>query len=166
MKISRQALIVFVLALFLGATFFHDLHAGGPQVAPPKFKVMGERYMNSITILVDKSVSDEQIRALLLKFKNAKASGTFAKIGIPPTTPGGALGPYASIQIFIFTDPQWTGAKTLERATNDLAYMKKWNSHIRGYYFLPIGSEEIGTIGFKEDGITYTKKFVEVFGRS
>jgi len=136
--------------------------AADKNIDIPKFKVTG-RYANVVNVLVQKNTSDDEIKSLIIRFREARASNTLRNLNIPPTTPGGSKGPYGTIQIFVFSEPEWTDMNRYKRTEKDLAYAKIWNKHVRGYYFWGIYGQELGTVGFKEDGVVYTNNYVEIF---
>lgn len=135
--------------------------AADKKIVIPNFKVIG-KYRSVVNVLVNKNTNNNEIKALIIRFREARASSTLGSINIPPTTPGGSKGPYGIIQIFVFSESEWSDINKYIRTEKDLAYTKKWNKHVRGYYFGGIG-QDLGMVGFKEDGVVYTKDYVEIF---
>ena len=114
------------------------------------FKVIGKEEM-SVSIVVPKATTDEQLVALVNRFRSAREAGTLATM-IPPTTPGGSNGPYGGVQVFIFTDPAWAStahmhsfifATTSKSTGSNKVFLEKIRAY---YYYTSFGQHEVGSI--------------------
>lgn len=154
----KKIFTVFTLILLISSA------ARGETKQPlPKYEITAQAGM-AISVLVDKNTTKEQLRALIFAFKNAREQGTLNKMEIPPTTPNGRKGAYASITIYVFTDKELASQESLDKAHTvsfQDPFSKHFNKNIKAYYFGFVATQE-GSIGYADDGDTiadYEKLF-------
>lgn len=102
--------------------------------------------------------------------RTARATGSFNKF-FPPTTPNGSHGPYAGVELFVMSDPGWATTPHLQSFMNPKtsevsATEKEFGIRVRAQYFFTfIAKQEIGTIGFEDEGHLYTARYKKLFRR-
>jgi hypothetical protein len=73
----------------------------------PSFRV-ATRELISVCGLVPSGTTEQQLKMLVHALRDARRAGKLReRFGIPPTTPGGAKGPYGNITIYIFSESRW-----------------------------------------------------------
>jgi hypothetical protein len=166
MYTAKSALVAGVL--FASVLSLHAQPAS-QQVIP--FKVAA-KVGSAMALLVAPSPTDEQLTALLNAFRAARMKGTLAQL-IPATTPNAKVGgPYNFVTVFVISDPaagnnpmlnMFVNPKTSKPSDNE----KEWGKRILAYYdyspIQPKGSEEQGTLGYKDEGYLYTSRHRKVF---
>ena len=138
----------------------------GARANVPSFKVVG-RDSAALSIVVPADVTEPQLVALINGFRVARANGTLAKL-IPPTTPNGSRGPYAAVEVFVFTDEAWATSTRLRAFRNPQtsgisASEKAFGANIRAYYLHPLTGAEFGSIGYEDQGFKYTAIYKKLF---
>ena len=173
MNMANQTVLIVVL--FVGGLFPgpREGYAQRGQGAPvgarptvPSFKVVGKDSA-ALSIVVPADVTEVQLVALMNSFRAARANGTLAKL-IPPTTPNGSRGPYAAVEIFVFTDEAWPTSTRLHAFRNPQtsgisASEKAFGANIRAYYLHPLAGEEFGSISYEDQGYKYTAIYKKLF---
>lgn len=126
----------------------------------------------AMALLVAPNPTDQQLTALLNAFRTARLKGTLAQL-IPATTPNAKVGgPYNVVTVFVISDPaagnnpmlnMFVNPKTSKPSDNE----KEWGKRILAYYWFssiaPKGSQEEGTLGYKDEGNLYTSRYRKVF---
>lgn len=138
----------------------------GARPTVPSFKVVGKDSA-ALSIVVPADITEAQLVALINGFRVARANGTLAKL-IPPTTPNGSRGPYAAVEVFVFTDEVWATSARLRAFRNPQtsgisASEKAVGANIRGYYLHPLTGAEFGSIGYEDQGYKYTAIYKKLF---
>lgn len=125
----------------------------------PQFRVTGKYEDWCLSLLVPTKTSKEEFETLIYEFRKARKEGTLSKM-IPPTTPRGKVGQYGVVEIYFFSDPEWSSSEKLNktmqvnaRIPSDMDFLKKFIDHVRAYYFWHFSGDEIGSIGYKETGV-------------
>jgi hypothetical protein len=141
---------------------------GQARTTVPDFKIVSTGFEGGrLSIVVPPDTTDAQLAALINRFRTARASGSLAQL-IPPTTPRGNRGPYAAVEIFVFSDPAWATAARLNAFMHPTtrgitAGEKAFGAHIRAYYLAPLAGDEFGSIGYESDGYKYSADFRKLF---
>lgn len=126
-----------------------------------KFKSLGTVY----SILVPKDTTNEQLEALIRRFRDARKGG-YLSILIPPTTKGGKHGDYAAVELYVFSEQDWASNSKFSKFMNastsnasDIKFAKEYCKHIKAYYLYPLVGEkhEIGSVGYFEHNSGYGK---------
>lgn len=137
----------------------------------PSFEVVG-RDFTSLSIVVPSNTTKEQLKALILGFREARKNNSFRKMNIQPTTPRGKKGDYGIVMIFVFTEPEWASEDKLKKSAkvpSDDPFYKEYSKHIKAYYYYavaPIGAPpnlEEGSIGYAENGRIFTPTYEKIF---
>lgn len=119
----------------------------------PSFKIIG-RTQTALSILVPENTNEDQLKALLFKFREARQSNTLSTL-IPATTPSGQKGDYAIVWIFVFNEPDWAHIDKLERFIDATGpqdpYNETFGNHIRAEYYYGFPDRETGSIGYHDD---------------
>ncbi len=131
-----------------------------------KFKVVAQ-HTTALSILVPGNTTDEQVKALIYRFRAARVVNTLSKT-IPATTKGGVLGDYGIVWIFIFSETDWATQDKLQRFINssaknssDREFDVEYVNHIKGeYYYTP--TREHGTLGY-DDGTVRSQQYHKLF---
>jgi hypothetical protein len=130
----------------------------------PKFEVGGVT-TSTVSLIVPKTTSNEQLTALVRDFQKAKQENNFARL-IPPTTPKGNRGPYFVVTVYVLDDPKLATADNLDRFTradSKEPFAKKFANSVRAYYyFTALSNEEQGSLGYGDyqlKGKNYQKLF-------
>lgn len=157
------------IALLLTLSYLTCMLLGGSAIAAsslPKFEVVG-RYKTTLSIVVPRNTTSEQLQALILQFRAATKSNSLSTM-IPATTPGGQLGDYAIIWVLVLTDRGWASTDNLQRFINssaesapDKKYDKEYVKHIKAEYFYS-DSEEYGNLGY-DDGEYQSPNYKKLF---
>ena len=122
----------------------------------------------AMVLLVDRTSTDEDLTRLVRAVQKARAEGTLPDL-IPPTTPGGSRGPYAVINLFVMSDPQWATAARLNSFINPSSAgistsEREFGKRVLAYYFFTsLGNEEEGSLGYASEDHKYTAKYVKLF---
>lgn len=134
------------------------------KAALPKFEVGGTT-TSTVSLVVPKSSTDEQLSALVREFQKAKQENNFARL-IPPTTPRGNRGPYFIVTVYVLDDPTLATADNLDRFTRSdykEPFSKKFANSVRAYYYFTEQSNiEEGSLGYGDSqmkGKNYKKLF-------
>jgi hypothetical protein len=132
----------------------------------PSFKVVGQD-KTAISIIVPPNTTTAQLKSLTYEFRKARMSNMLSKM-IPPTTKGGAMGDYAIVWIFMFSEQEWASESNLKRFIKsslknplDQVFDRGYAPHIKAEYYYSIG-EEYGNIGY-DDGIVRNKAYKKLF---
>jgi hypothetical protein len=134
--------------------------AGSAATAIPSFRIVVKYKGLGVTyaVLVPENTNRQQLKDLIFEFRKARQEGFISKM-IPPTTPGGAAGDYYAIEIYFFSEPNWTTESKFKKwmessqlSSADKLFDKEYVKHIRAY-FLYSPPEEIGSIGYSGEGI-------------
>ena len=132
----------------------------------PQFKVVA-RDLTTLTILVPKATTAEQIKTLISEFRSARKNNTLSKL-IPATTRGGQLGDYAIVWVFVFSESEWATADKLQKfikssvnSATDKQFDKEYVRHIKAEYFYS-SSEEYGNFGY-DDGMVRSPHYKKIF---
>jgi hypothetical protein len=126
------------------------------------------RYLTNVILLVPTDATEADLTKLVSALRSARAAGSFLKF-FPPTTPNSSYGPYAGVELFIMSDPSWATTPRLQSfmapKTNAIsATEKEFGSRVRAHYFFTsVAKQEIGTIGFEDDGYMYTARYKKLF---
>ena len=130
--------------------------------AIPSFKVVAKYKGLGITyaVLVPENTSREQLKELILGFRNGRKDGSINKM-IPPTTPKSKVGgDYNAIEIYVFSEPKWATEdkfkKWMESSLlrgEDKVFDKQYVNHIKAYYLYSFPSHEEGSIGYSGEGM-------------
>lgn len=133
------------------------------------FSVAG-KHNSSLSLLVSKTISRAQLQSLVFKIKEARRSGQMANM-IQATTPGGAMGNYGVVDIYIFADSQWATSEKVRRFINssmarasDRAFSSEFIRNVKAYYFYSsLTSEEEGSIGYDGGGKQRSAYYKKLF---
>ena len=138
----------------------------------PKFEIVGRNSPGALSIVVPQNTTSEQLKMLILQFRAARKSNSLSTM-IPATTPGGNLGDYATVWVFVLTEHEWAATDKFQRfmrtSSNSFAdreYSKKYAKHIKAEYFYAtggiVGTEEYGNLGY-EDGLFRSSNYKKLF---
>jgi hypothetical protein len=166
MTTNRRNSSTFLLGLFLVYLLLAYAAAFADQ-AIPKFKISATvKSLGTVyALLVPKETTNAQLEALVLQFRESRKSGHLSQF-IPPTTKGGIKGDYAGVEIYIFTEQEWSSnpkfAKFMQTSTfkpREVKFAKEFCKHIKAYYLYPLLDEkhEIGSVGYYEHNSGYGK---------
>jgi hypothetical protein len=132
----------------------------------PSFEVVG-RDKTVLSIIVPQNTPPAQLKALILQFRNARKSNSLSTM-IPATTPGGGLGDYGIVWVFVLTERDWATTERLQRFINssakslaDREYDKKYVKHLKAEYYYS-GLEEYGSLGY-DDGVVRSPAYKKLF---
>lgn len=132
----------------------------------PQFEVVG-RDNTTLSIVVPRNTTSEQLQALILQFRAARKSNSLSTM-IPATTPGGQLGDYAIVWVLVLTERGWASTNNLQRFINssgesatDKKHDKNYVTHIKAEYFYS-NAEEYGTLGY-DDGEYQSPNYKKLF---
>ncbi|MCK9420261.1 MAG: hypothetical protein M0R70_12865 [Nitrospirae bacterium] len=137
----------------------------------PKFSITGQHKKSAISILVTQNnATPEKLKKLIEEFRLARQSNVLSKF-IPPTTKGGSLGPYAIVDIYVFSDASWSTSERLTRfiksnmtSPSDRNYSKKFIAKIKAYYHYSIPTnEEEGSLGYSEGTTMQSPHYKRLF---
>jgi hypothetical protein len=162
----RQKIIIIVLTIVFAISSLMAASNTLAQQLPP-FKVVGKD-KSAISILVPPQTTQGQLKALIYEFRNARKENTLSKMKPAITT---ARGNYRIVWIFVFSEPSWASIDKLKKfisvsllSPSDIEFSKEYSQHIRAEYYYAYGTEEYGTIGYKDDiTSTCTKDYKKLF---
>lgn len=121
----------------------------------PAFRV-GGRDLTFFSIVVDPSITREQLATLVKGFRTARINGSLGQL-FPATTPKGSLGSFAVIGVFVLSDSHWATNESLKafmRASKEAPITKDFGKRIRAYYYYTaLGPSEVGSIGYADDQV-------------
>lgn len=143
--------------LILAVMFFSQ-----SSMAEPKYSAAG-RDTSTVSILVPKSTSTEQLIQIINELRLAGQNQTFDQL-IPPTTPGGSKGPYFVVIVFVMDNQNLANSESLKKFTKAPLtdpFVKKFADNIRAYYYYSNLHEE-GSLGYNDSQIVgkgYRKLF-------
>lgn len=129
----------------------------------PKFDFMWRAGI-IVGLIVDKSTTDSQLKALIHEFQKVRKEKTLSKY-IRPTTPGNPRDPYSQLIILVFSDHQWATLKDYEKyaKARDKRTAQTYLDHIRASYeYNFLDGKEYGSIGYDEGGMK-SRKFKKIF---
>ena len=159
LKIALSIILSFLTCMVLGSSAI-------AASSLPQFEVVG-RDKTTLSIVVPRNTTSEQLQALILQFRAARKSNSLSTM-IPATTPGGQLGDYAIIWVLVLTDRGWASTDNLQRFINsgaesatDKKHDKKYVKHIKAEYFYS-QSEEYGNLGY-DDGAYESPNYKKLF---
>ena len=121
----------------------------------------------AIALLVARNASDDDLTKLVRAIQKARSDGTLDKL-IPATTPRGSRGPYAIVNLFVMSDPQWATEGRLKQFVNSSSELsdfdREFGKRILAYYFYTsLGNDEEGSLGFATETHKYTGKYAKLF---
>ncbi len=132
----------------------------------PKFKVTA-RDTTTLALVVPPATTKGDLKNLILAFRNARQQQTLS-ILIPATTPGGAMGNYGVVWIFIFTEPNWATENKLRafirsslKSASDRRFDKEYARHIKAEYYYSLSGEH-GNLGY-DDGMVRSPGYAKIF---
>jgi hypothetical protein len=151
-----------------------------PDAAPVMFSVAATvPDMNAVSVLVPPQATASQIVGLVKKLHEARLNNTLADLGIPPTTPGHALGPHAIADVYIFSERQYATAdaiRVLARGAHAPGELYPQAipfeiamEHVRGHYRIDLhdtGNPDEGSLGFADESGVHSKHYRRIFGNS
>ncbi len=149
-----------------------------PQSTPiPPFRVTAHLdTMHAVSLLVPAQTTDSQIVALLHHLRESRKHHSLSS-NLPATTPGNALGEFAIVDMYIFSDPEYAVAEAIHilsvgaHAPGDFYQRaipyEKAMAHVRGHYAVNLHDQqrpEHASLGFGEDATgLYSKRYLPVF---
>ena len=139
------------------------------QDKPPSFTVAG-RNGRSVALLVPKSTTPSQLRALVLSLREARRKNELANF-FPPTTPRGQFGPYAIVIVYVMSEERWAtwGAlKECNEARGGSDLEQQCGRNVRAFYFYgkSLGSQpdnEEGSVGYAEGKKVFSRPYEKLF---
>ena len=155
------------VAVLLAACSAHAASAQPKAPSQIEFKVAA-RYQTSVILLVPAEATETDLTKLIGALRTARATGSFIRL-FPPTTPNGSYGPYAGVELFVISDPNWATVPRLQSFMNpktggiSATEREFWSRVLAHYFYTSIAKQEIGTIGFEDEGHQYTAKYKKQF---
>jgi hypothetical protein len=136
----------------------------------PAFIMVGNYQNTALSLLVPVETTKEGLKALIFEFRKARQEGRLPQM-IPTTTKGGALGDYAVMDIYVFTQAAWASQTRLQRfirmslkRPDDIRFSEEYSGHIKAYYFYSaITKEEQGSIGYDGGGRMRSRQYEKIF---
>jgi hypothetical protein len=124
------------------------------------------QYETEIALLVPKSASAEQLKAIVLALRDARRENRLGAL-LPPTTPSGTRGPYGIVVVYVYSEQRWATAEPLRKCANAVAgtsLYKDCGAHVRAHYFYTaISRDEEGSLGYAEGTTVFTKPYQKLF---
>jgi hypothetical protein len=157
------------LKLFVGAAVVVASLVSAPLRAEnlPSFKVAA-RYLTATILLVPPNTTDADLTNLVNALRSARRGGSLAKF-FPPTTPKAPKGPFTVVMLFVMSDTAWATIPRLKAFVDPSisqisAAEREFGRRVLAYYFFTgLANQEFGTLGYEDEGHTYTKNFKKLF---
>lgn len=132
------------------------MYLSRPDRSIPPYSV-GAQEGTLVALHLPSWTSDPEIESLIKRFGDVgRTTRDFAQMKIRPTTPNDSYGRYQTIQIIIFSDPDWTEPDTFHRyvvgetaksqISSDKDFRQQFEANVRGGYHAD-NSGQAGWIG-------------------
>ena len=143
----------------------------------PRFTVTASiEETKAIGLFVSTHTTDSQMVALLHHVRELRKNQLLSS-HLPATTPGHALGEFAVVDIYIFSDPEYAvdeavhvlsvGAQAPGDFYQSAIPYEQAMEHVRGHYTVTLddkGQSEHASLGFGEDATgLYSKRYLPLF---
>jgi hypothetical protein len=132
------------------------MYLSRPDRSIPPYSV-GAQEGTLVALHLPSWTSDPEIESLIKRFGDVgRTTRDFAQMKIRPTTPNDSYGRYQTIQIIIFSDPDWTepdtfhryvvGETTKSQISSDKDFRQQFEANVRAGYHAD-NSGQAGWIG-------------------